>query len=42
MPDTTFTDLRNSELALSVIAVPELISAFCHLQREGRLNRPGF
>ncbi|MFA5731489.1 MAG: hypothetical protein WC934_05750 [Acidithiobacillus sp.] len=38
MPDTTFTDLRNSELALSVIAVPELISAFCHLQREGRLT----
>ena len=28
---------RASELALSVIAVPELISAFCRLQREGRL-----
>ena len=27
-----------SELALSVIAVPELISAFCRLQREGRLT----
>lgn len=27
-----------SELALSVIAVPELISAFCRLQREGRLS----
>ena len=29
---------RASELALSVIAVPELISAFCRLQREGRLT----
>lgn len=28
---------RASELALSIIAVPELISAFCRLQREGRL-----
>lgn len=27
-----------TELALSVIAVPELISAFCRLQREGRLT----
>jgi predicted nucleic acid-binding protein len=27
-----------SELALSVIAVPELISAFCRLRREGRLT----
>ncbi len=27
-----------SELALSVIAVPELVSAFCRLQREGRLS----
>ncbi len=29
---------RASELVLSVIAVPELISAFCRLQREGRLT----
>ena len=29
---------RASELALSVIAVPELISAFRRLQREGRLT----
>ncbi|MBE7563903.1 type II toxin-antitoxin system VapC family toxin [Acidithiobacillus sp. HP-6] len=29
---------RASELALSVIAVPEVISAFCRLQREGRLT----
>jgi hypothetical protein len=29
---------RADELALSVIAVPELISAFCRLQREGRLT----
>jgi len=29
---------RASELALSVIAVPELISAFCRLQRDGRLT----
>ena len=29
---------RASELALSVIAVPELISAFCRLQRERRLT----
>lgn len=29
---------RASELALSVIAVPELISAFCRLRREGRLT----
>lgn len=27
-----------SELALSVIAVPELVSAFCRLQREGLLS----
>jgi uncharacterized protein len=27
-----------SELALSVIAVPDLLSAFCRLQREGRLT----
>ncbi|MCC6295810.1 MAG: type II toxin-antitoxin system VapC family toxin [Pseudomonadales bacterium] len=26
------------ELALSVIAIPELISAFCRLHREGRLD----
>lgn len=31
---------RATELALSVIAVPELISAFCRLQREGRLSAP--
>lgn len=30
---------RATELALSVIAVPELISAFCRLQREGRLSK---
>lgn len=29
---------RATELALSVIAIPELISAFCRLQREGRLT----
>ena len=29
---------RASELAVSVIAVPELISAFCRLQRDGRLS----
>ena len=29
---------RASQLALSVVAVPELISAFCRLQREGRLT----
>ena len=29
---------RASELALSVIAVPELISAFCRLRRERRLT----
>ena len=29
---------RADELVLSVIALPELISAFCRLQREGRLN----
>ncbi|MFP5407208.1 MAG: type II toxin-antitoxin system VapC family toxin [Gammaproteobacteria bacterium] len=29
---------RASELALSIIAVPELISAFRRLTREGRLN----
>lgn len=28
---------RADDLALSVIAIPELISAFCRLQREGRL-----
>ncbi len=28
-----------TELALSVIAVPELVSAFCRLQREGKLSR---
>jgi predicted nucleic acid-binding protein len=27
-----------SELALSVIAIPELISAFCRLKREGKLS----
>lgn len=30
---------RADELALSVIAVPELISAFCRLRRERRLTR---
>lgn len=30
---------RASELTLSIIAIPELISAFCRLQREGRLTR---
>ena len=30
---------RASELALSAIAIPELISAFCRLQREGHLTR---
>ena len=29
---------RADELALSINAVPELISAFCRLQREGRLT----
>ena len=29
---------RAGELALPVIAVPEVISAFCRLQREGRLT----
>ena len=29
---------RADELALSVIALPELISAFCRLKREGRLT----
>jgi len=29
---------RASELALSVIAIPELISACCRLHREGRLD----
>ena len=29
---------RASELALAVIAVPELISAFCRLRREGRIT----
>lgn len=29
---------RADELALSVIAIPELISAFCRLQRENRLT----
>lgn len=29
---------RASELTLSVIAIPELISAFCRLQRENRLT----
>ena len=29
---------RATELALSVIAVPELVSAFCRLLREGRLS----
>jgi predicted nucleic acid-binding protein len=29
---------RASELALAVTAVPELISAFCRLQRERRIN----
>ncbi len=29
---------RANELTLSVIAIPELISAFCRLHREGRLT----
>lgn len=29
---------RASELALAVIAIPELISAFCRLRHEGRLS----
>jgi predicted nucleic acid-binding protein len=29
---------RASELVLSTIAIPELISAFCRLRREGRLT----
>ena len=29
---------RAGELALSVMVVPELVSAFCRLQREGRLT----
>ncbi len=29
---------RADELALSVIAIPELISAFCRLRREGRVT----
>lgn len=31
-----------STLVLSVIAVPELISAFCRLQREGRITEPQY
>jgi hypothetical protein len=30
---------RAAELALSVIAIPELVSAFCRLRREGRLTQ---
>ena len=30
---------RASELTLSIIAIPELISAFCRLQREKRLTQ---
>ena len=29
---------RSTELALSVVVVPELISAFCRLRREGKLG----
>lgn len=29
---------RSTELALSVVVVPELISAFCRLRREGRVS----
>lgn len=29
---------RSTELALSVVAVPELISAFCRLRREGKVS----
>jgi len=29
---------RADELALSVVAIPELISAFCRLRREGRIT----
>lgn len=31
-----------SELALSVIAIPELISALCRLRREGRMTHPQY
>lgn len=31
-----------SALVLSVIAVPELVSAFCRLRREGRLSEPQY
>ena len=37
-PDVLAWCERASELALTVIAVPELISAFCRLQRDGRLT----
>lgn len=33
---------RASELAMSVIAIPELISAFCRLRREARLTEPQY
>jgi uncharacterized protein len=31
--------LRATEIGLSAVAVPELISAFCRLQRESRITR---
>lgn len=33
---------RATELALSVVAVPELISAFCRLRREGKVSKPQY
>jgi hypothetical protein len=33
---------RADEIALSVIAIPELISAFCRLQRDKRLSEPQY
>ncbi len=33
---------RADELALSVIAVPELIAAFCRLRREGKITAPQY
>lgn len=33
---------RADELALSVIAVPELIAAFCRLQRDGKITLPQY
>ena len=33
---------RADEIALSIIAIPELISAFCRLQRDNRLLEPQY